>query len=384
MTATGDRELRRAVQDTLQSVPAPPVPLEAIIRRGKRRRRRRTGAAAGGLALAAVIAMAALAPDGGTPGPAAPGAGSPAPAAPGAVIAHGAVNGKPWRLAVQDIADPGYACVPAITLNGTDADPVYPDPVTGGAVALNSPFPGTGFAFVQLPADVSSIVVNGKQDVAAVTVAACGFRYHVAGFGFPLDEPLQVTVANRPADWPAAFTMPVVSAQSPSTATAATAGLWLNSGSARGPAASGTLAWDSLPDGQEWVIKLQFGTGGDCYELDAPSSVGSNQMGSCGPVSTPSGPETIMALPIGFPLPGAGRGTGYAVQVSPGTGQLKATLSDGSSEQAAFCVVEGRTYAAFLVRSPLHLARLTWLDASGRVMASTTGLPRYGFVQFQP
>ncbi len=47
-------------------------------------------------------------------------------------------------------------------------------------------------------------------------------------------------------------------------------------------------------------------------------------------------------------------------------------------------MVEGRTYAAFLVRSPLHLARLSWLDASSRVMASTTGLPRYGFVQFQP
>ena len=109
---------------------------------------------------------------------------------------------------------------------------MYPDPVTGGAVALRPP--RSGFAFVQLPADVSSIVVNGRQDVTAVTVAACGFRYHVAGFGFPLDEPLQVTVANRPADWPAAFTMPVVSAQSPSTATAATAGLWLNSGSARG------------------------------------------------------------------------------------------------------------------------------------------------------
>ncbi len=191
-------------------------------------------------------------------------------------------------------------------------------------------------------------------------------------------------MANRPADWPAAFTMPVVSAQSPSTATAETAGLWINSGSAGGPAASGTLAWGSLPDGQEWVIKLQFGTGGDCYELDAPSSAGSNQMGSCGPVSTPSGPETIMALPVGFPLPGAGRGTGYAVQVSPATAQLKATLSDGSSAQAEFCVVDGRTYAAFLVRSPLQLSRLTWLDASGRVIASTAALPRYGFVQFQP
>ena len=38
---------------------------------------------------------------------------------------------EPWRLAVQDIADPGYACVPAITVNGTDADPCTPDPVTG-------------------------------------------------------------------------------------------------------------------------------------------------------------------------------------------------------------------------------------------------------------
>ena len=138
MTGAGDRELRRAVQDTLQSMPAPPVPLEAIIRRAKRTRLRRTGAVAGGLALAAVIAVAAVAADGGTARPAAPAAGSPAPAAPGAVIAHGAVNGEPWRLAVQDIADPGYACLPAITLNGTDADPVYPDPVTSGVVALGA------------------------------------------------------------------------------------------------------------------------------------------------------------------------------------------------------------------------------------------------------
>ena len=46
--------------------------------------------------------------------------------------------------------------------------------------------------------------------------------------------------------------------------------------------------------------------------------------------------------------------------------------------------MDGRTYAAFLVRSPLQLSRLTWLDASGRVIASTAALPRYGFVQFQP
>jgi hypothetical protein len=383
---SGERDLRRALHDTLQSVSPPPAPLEAIIRRGRRIRRRRTGAAAGSIALAGILAVAALAPRASAPRPSAsPPTASPGPVVPSGVIAHGTADGHPWQLAVQDIADPGYACLPAITLNGTDADPVYPDPVTGAAVALGPALPGVGFGFVQLPADVSGIVVNGTVSVPAVTVAACGFRYHVAGFAYSLARPVQVTVANPPADWPPAFTMPVVSTQPPSTTTTPeTAGLWINGGSVRGAAAQYTLAWGSLRDGQEWVIKLQFGTGGDCYEFDAPSSLGSAQMGYCGPVSTPDGPETIVALPIGFPYPGTGSATGYAVQVSPATAQLAVTLSDGSSQTPDFCVVDGRTYAAFVVPSPLHLSRLTWLDASGRVMASTTALPRYGYVQFQP
>src|SRR5580704_6602802 len=161
MTATGERELRRAVQDTLGSLRPPPAPIEAIIRQGKRSRLRRTGAAVGGLALAGIIAVAALAGHGTLGPPAAPAASSPAPAAAGGIIAHGVVNGQAWRLAAQNIADPGYACVPAITLNGTDADPVYPDPVSAAVMA---PGPGTGFGFVQLPADVSGIVVNGQTN----------------------------------------------------------------------------------------------------------------------------------------------------------------------------------------------------------------------------
>jgi hypothetical protein len=106
-------------------------------------------------------------------------------------------------------------------------------------------------------------------------------------------------------------------------------------------------------------------------------------MGYCGPVSTPDGPETIMALPLGFPDSGTGA-TGYAVQVSPGTDQLTATLSNGSTVSAAFCVVAGRNYAAFVVPNPLRLAKLTWFDAQGRTIASTTALPRYGYTQFQP
>ena len=90
-----------------------------------------------------------------------------------------------------------------------------------------------------------------------------------------------------------------------------------------------------------------------------------------------------MALPLGFPNSGTGA-TGYAVQVSPVTDQLTATLFNGSTESAAFCVVAGRTYAAFVVPNPLRLAKLTWFDARGQAIASTTALPRYGYTQFQP
>lgn len=285
---------------------------------------------------------------------------------------------------MQDIADPGYVCLPAITLDGTDADPVYPSQDTGAVVALGSALPGVGFAFVQVPSDVNGIVVNGDMSVPAVTVATCGLRYHVAGFAYSLAKPLRVTVANPPPNWQPVFTMPVVSIQPPSThATPESPGLWINTISALGEADSGALAWGTLPDGQEWVINLQFGTGGDCYQFQASNSHGSTRMGYCGPVSTPDGPETIMALPLGFPDPGTGA-TGYAVQVSPGTDQLTATLSNGSTEPAAFCVVAGRTYAAFVVPNPLRLTKLTWFDAQGRAIASTTTLPRYGYTQFQP
>ena len=380
MTATEDRQLRRALHGTLQSVQPSPAPLETIIRRGKGIRLRRAGAAVGALGLAGIIAVA-LAVNGGarTAGP----APVPlAPLAPGGVIAHGTADGHPWRLAVQDIADPGYACLAAITINGTDADPVYPDPDTGAVVALGSAVPGVGFAFVQVPADVNEIVVDGAVSVPAVTVAACGLRYHVVGFAYPLATPLQVTVANPPRDWPPVFTMPLTSIQSTST-TPESPGLWINTSSALGVSDTGGLAWGTLPDGQQWFIKLQSGPGGDCYEFFASGSLGSSQTGSCGPVSTPDGPETIMALPLGFTGTDTGA-TGYAVPVSPGTDQLTATLSDGSAVPTTLCVVDGRKYAAFIVPDPLRLAKLTWLGAHGRVIASTTALPRYGYTQFQP
>jgi hypothetical protein len=381
LTATEDRELRRALHGMLQSLQPPPVPLETITRRSKRIRLRRAGAAVATLGLAGVIAVASLALRGGQQ-PEVPPAAPAITARPDGVFASGVADGHPWRLAVQNIADPGYRCLPGITINGSDADWVYPDPGGEGVVGLGPALPGFGLGFIQLPADINGVIVNGHH-APAVAVTACGDLYRIVGFAYSLAEPLQVTVTNPPPGW-STITMPVVSIQPPGPATTPeNPGLWINTGSASREAYNQTVGSGALPGGQGWIIKVQLGTGGECYEFDGSSSLGSDaQMGYCGPVSTPDGPETIMALPLGFPS-GTGA-TGYAVQVSPRTARVEAILSDGSTETAALRVVDGRKYAALVVPSPLTLSRLIWIDARGRVIASTTGLPMYGYVQFQP
>jgi hypothetical protein len=60
MTATEERQLRRALHGSLQSVSPPPVPLGAIVRRGRGIRLRRAGAAVGALALAGIVAVTSL------------------------------------------------------------------------------------------------------------------------------------------------------------------------------------------------------------------------------------------------------------------------------------------------------------------------------------
>jgi hypothetical protein len=381
LTASDDRKLRRALHRTLQSVPPSPAPLDAIIRRGKAIRLRRTGATAGSLALAGIVAVAALALNGGRQ-PILP---STAPlsaraAAPGGVFATGIADGRPWRLAVQDIADPGYSCLPGITINGTDADPVYPDPENGAAVTLSS-YPGTAFAFVQLPPYVAGLVVNGGDSIQAVAVNVCGLNYRLVGFSFPPGENLRLTVANSSAGPPPPsyyVPVPVVGQLSGTATSAQTDGIWNNVGSTSAETTMGVVA-DSLSSGLEWSIVLNLGAGGDCYQFTSQVSAAN----SCGPVSTPGGAETIMALPLGYPNPDSGA-IGYALQVSPATADLRATLSNGSTQLVHPCVIAGRTYAAFAVDASLRLTRLTWLNASGQAFASTTDLPRYGYIQFQP
>jgi hypothetical protein len=379
MPATEERQLRRALHGTLQSVSPPPVPLEAIARRGKVIRLRRAGAAVGTLALAGIIAMTSLALRGSQPS-AVPPAAPVVTAGPDGVFANGTADGHPWRLAVQNIADSGYRCLPAIVINGTDADPVSPAPGNAASVGLGQAVRGMAFAFIQLPAGVGGVIVNGHQNVPAVIVNACGSRYRLVGFSYSLAGPLRITLAKPYPGWSADILVPTPTTQGGITQAE---GLWINTYSAPGATASATVASGTLPGGQGWTIKVQFGAGGDCYEFDGQNSLGSPQMGYCGPVSTPAGPETIMALPLGSDEPGVGA-IGYAIQVSPGTARVRAVLDNGSSVLATPRIVDGRKYVAFVVPSARSLHRLIWLDAADRVMASTTAVPRYGYTQFQP
>jgi len=375
-------------------VEPPPAPLDAIIRRGKGIRLRRAVAAVGCLGLGGIIAAATVLAPPPTPAPQEPTLPVTVPvsgtAGPDGVFASGTVDGHAWRLAVQDIADPGYGCIPAITINGTDADPVYPASENGANVALGPAEPGAGFAFVQLPADVEGLVLDGRESLPATTATVCGQRYRVVGFAYRLTHQPQITVVRARPGWPklrmsagdAAQDLSVVS-QLPliSRATAPmsqTDGMWNNVGTTGAETASAVLAF-----GQDWSLRLLFGPGGDCYEFSVQSP-DNPDMGACGPISTPDGPETIMALPLSYPRGADNGATGYALQVSPVTAHLRATLSDGSTRLVTPQMVDGRRYAAFAVGTSLRLERLTWLNAAGQEIASTTALPQFGYTQFQP
>jgi hypothetical protein len=353
--------------------------------------------AAGGLGVVAIIAAATLLPSPPTPAPQQPPLPVTVPASgiagPDGVFASGTADGQPWRLAVQDIAGPGYRCIPAITVNGTDADLLFPNPGDGADVAIGGAAPGIGFAFVQVPNGIDGLLVNGQESVPAIAVTVCGQHYRLAGLAYRLKHPPRLTAQyagpgwpktkrstqGGPPDSPAVYPLPLISVPPPGVAGPQTDGLWNH---ARPVSPNPTRAL--LASGRAWSIELIFGVAGDCYEFTSPGSPGDPEASVCGPISTPEGLETIMAMPLSYPPAGLKAPTGYALQVSPRTAHLRVTASDGSVQLVTPRVADGRNYAAFVIGTSLRLERLTWLDATGKAFASTTSLPRSGYAQFQP
>ena len=313
-------------------------------------------------------------------------------------FAGGTADGRAWQLAVQNIASLGFGCLPGVSVNGNDAEPLFADPhslrqTPVGApafVTLGSELPGVGFGFVQVPSDADWLwldPVSGLQIGAApASVTACGQRFRLVGFAYPLAATLRIHVSfgDRPAGSytvPSALSAPQASLDDPQID-----GMWQSLDTTHGQAASGVIASGTAPGGP-WSIRVTFGTAGDCFSLSTspPANRGASPQwqAACGPISTPEGPSTIMVLPLGSSRPG-GQGVGYAVSVGSGTARLTAELSDGSNVSAQPLVVDGRKYAAFFVPGQLRLFWLNWVDAAGRPIAGTTGLPGSGFMQFSP
>jgi hypothetical protein len=123
---------------------------------------------------------------------------------PGGGFAVGVASGQYWQLAVQDIAGPGARCLPGVTINGTDADPLFGDPPRLTPVGnpafttLGYAMPGVGFAFVQVPGNVALMSLDSADigglslSMQPVTVRECGQDFHLIGFAYPLTGTLRI------------------------------------------------------------------------------------------------------------------------------------------------------------------------------------------------
>jgi hypothetical protein len=373
--------IRQQLRDELGSREIPPAPVIAVTQRGKAIRARRRAVAAG---LAAVVAAALLAARFiGAPGPG-PGTvtlNQPNPRAPGGVFASGTANGKPWRLAVRNIAaDPGTrSCLPAVMFNGRDGDVLFK---TGpGVPSFGNPaffshiprFPGVGAVFTQVSSGVTRLVTifpGGRRlAVSPVWVSACGHRFHLAGFAFPMQEAgattlTAYTTADVAESLDVNFRMAAIRVPE---------GIWvdwdmswadLSASRAATQIGAGTVA------GQSWRIKTALGLFGQCYSAALRGDGGHGHSHVCMPVAAPPASTALDLVPV----PGrSSEFIGYAGVVNPRTKELVVSFTDAPEQTVTPVNVSGRVYVAFVVPPGCQVTRLRLAGPGGHVFATATG-----------
>ncbi|HEX3958516.1 MAG TPA: hypothetical protein VHZ03_18120 [Trebonia sp.] len=141
----------------------------------------------------------------------------------GGVAGSGVAGNSGWELTVRDVARPGQRCTAAVLLNLygtiTDAYPISPHPALRtpagdlAFVALGGHSPGVGVALLQLDAPGAASADPGRIggfgiDVPVLPVTACGQRYYLGGFAYPLAGTLDLSVAGNSAS-PVHYLVPV-------------------------------------------------------------------------------------------------------------------------------------------------------------------------------
>jgi hypothetical protein len=397
-----EQTLSRRLHQELDALPAPAAPLGAVIRRGATRRARRWVATASGLAAAAAVAAAVpllaghapaarlgrdvrashTVPSGTT--------GGTAPVLTGSTFAAGTAAGRPWRLSVRNIADPGARCLPAILLNATDG---YLPPagagVAGGIASLafltNVPGqPAAGYAALRVSPDVTRLTVGLRDGrtlaLRPVPVQACGRRLPLAGFSYPRSGVATIT-AYAGAQVLARVTPPAslftgaggYAAPGPPGSAGSTPrlvpGVWQQLWRTPSAVASGVLAAGRL-DGTRWRISVQFGAAGDCFLGATVDGHAATQATDCVPIAVPPGPGTLQRFLIQQHAASGSAGlTGYAGLVSPRAAFLMARLSDGRSLRVRPVGVGGRQYLALALPAGLTVTEVTGYDRAGQPIA---------------
>jgi hypothetical protein len=378
---TDDQLLRQRLREEFGALEISPPPVLRVTGRGRGVRARRRALAAGTVVLAALAVVAAARFD------KAPTTGStvtlnaPNPAAPGGVFASGTADGKPWALAVRNIAaDPGTPwCLPAVMFNGKDGDVLFKaDPGTPsfGNLAFLSHIPGfprVGAVFTQVAPDTTRLALtfpNGRQISATpVRVRACSTSFTLAGLAFDsrhipskiatytefgLDESLDVNLA-----------------MATSVNESTTPGIWLNLDNSRTDIAisqAGNPIGAGTVNGQIWHMWASLGLYGQCYTAAGRvPGHGRGQGSVCVPVTTPPRIASLTAVPVPSAqtqLPG------YAGLVNPRTAYVYASISNGTTHRVFPVRMAGRAYIAVVAPAGCRLTWLSLFDASGHLFAN--------------
>ena len=387
MNLTDDQLLSQRLHEEFGALEISPAPVLRIIGRGRGVRARRRALAAGTAVLAALAVVAAAHFDTRTATASGVTLNPPNPAAPGGVFASGTAHGKPWTLAVRNIADPGsHRCLPAVMFSGRDGDVLFKaakgTPSFGNPALLSgiSGFPGIGAVFTQVAPDITRLrltFADGKQVSARpVRVRACGTSFNLAGLAFAdarrspgeiatytpfgLDEGLDLE--SSAAVW---------TVFGPTTR-----GIWVNLDKSQADIAASQAEFRigaGAVAGQVWHIRVSLGLYGQCYTAALRrQGQGRGQGTRCVPVAAP---PRIAALTF-LPVPGAlTQLPGYAGLVTPRAAKVVVSVNNGSILTVRPVSVAGRAYIAFAVPAGCRPYLLSLYDAAGHRIAASTALP---------
>ncbi len=390
MKSIDEAALRRRLHEEIDLSEIGPAPVEAVFRRYRTIRARQWAAITSGAAVIAVAAGVLAVGGPGQPGVVTPGSSArPNPgstltaSARGGVFASGTANGRRWRLAAVNLANPGYRCLPGVVVNGQNGDLLQPGILPGlgnvAFLAVNPGRPGIGFAFLRLRPGVSDLIASlgdgTRLRLRPVTVTVCGQRFRLAGFDYQYPRQGVTQIAARSAQGrPIGYT-PLADYFSP--ASPYQDGTWINLQAATGNVASGEIGSGTI-GGTSWRMQVTLGPDGECFASYVPAA------SYVGPASAGGGASASLCTPVGaspkgaslspFPMP-AGTQAWYGT-VNARTAYLRAHLSNGRTTPLVPAVVGGRKYIALAVSEGVKLTRLILYDTHGHVLADLTSFPR--------